>query len=328
MKAVRRIYSLGMALWIILPFSNPARSAPAPEQLPPEPPNNGLHEPFKHQLSSKHFTFYSVTDSKWSKYYADYLEDFLLCLNTNFVSIPANFHVTFYLYPDATTLNLEGCGRPPKRKIEGRYVASRDVIFTYDTCGIGTISHEMMHKIVHEHFKDPEPWAKEGIPTFFENIYGYKNGAGTVLFVGYQSPWRTTELGKGLVDLTLAGIVDPAASVNPYAESDKRVLATFLYHEGRLSEYFKLAKSGQRRGYKTLVEAAFQKPMAEIEPNFKQFVVAIAANKSHLLKLPNSEYFQSEEEFGKFEQAHREAFEAKPSLPPAKMKLVGLPQKL
>ena len=284
---------------------------------------NGLHEPFKHQLLTKHFSFYSVTDSTLSKYYGDYLEDFLLCLNANFVPIPANWHLTFYLYPDLATLNLEGCARPPKRGIEGRYVEGRNVVFTYETCGIGTMSHELMHKIVHENFKDPEPWAKEGIPTFFENIYGYKRSEGPVFYMGYQSPWRITELEKQLTHLTVAGIVDPAASVNPFQESDKRLLATFLFHEGKLFEYFKVARSGEHRGYKTLIEAAFQQPLPLIEPRFKEFVQTISTNKVRLLKIPKAEYFHSQAEFDKFEREHRDAFQAKPSLPEAKMRFTS-----
>ncbi len=283
----------------------------------------GLHQPFKYEFSSKHFTFYSVDDTKFSKLYADYLEDFLLILKANYVSIPENFHLTYYLYPDRTTLNMEGCSRPPKRRLEGRYVQSRDVVFSYDTCGIGTLSHELVHKIVHENFKNPEDWAKEGIPTFFENIYGYRGQSGPVLYVGFQSPWRTTELGAELSKLTVQSIIDPSASKNPYQESDKRVLSTFLFSEGKLAEYFKVAKSNDHRGYKTLVEAAFQKPTPQIEPRFKAYVAELSANKSRLLLLPNSAYFSCKADFDKFFHEHERAFTAKPSLTPEKMKLVA-----
>ena len=284
--------------------------------------DTGLHEPFKHQLLTKHFAFYSVTESGLSKYYGEYLEDFLLCLSSNFVTIPSDFHLSFYLYPSLSVLNMEGCTRPPRREIEGRYVQPRNIVFTYEDCGIGTMSHELMHKIVHDNFKNPEPWAKEGIPTFFESAYGYKSASGPVLYAGYQSPWRTAELGKGLVQLTLKEIVAPEDSLNPYQESDKQLLSTFLFHEGKLPEYFKLAKTDNRKGFKTLVEASFGKQLSEIEPAFRQFVQSISANKTILLHLPKSQYFQSQAEFDSFYLAHRNAFEAKPNLTLAKAKLL------
>lgn len=273
----------------------------------------GLHEPFKYAYSSKHFSFYTVTNSRWSKYYADYLEDFLLCVNDNFVPVPANFHMIVYLYPDAETLNLEGCATTPRGKIGGRHNSTRNAVFTYDTCGVGLLSHELMHKIVHENFKELEPWANEGVPTLFENLYGYRTKGGTVLYLGYQSPRRIKELGESLTRLSIRGILDPAASVDPYQESDKQILATFLIHENHFAEYVKLAQTGEHQGFATLLEGAFKEKISSIEPRFKKFTTEIMANKKLLLALPDANYFDTKEQFEAFEKQHADSLRSKPA---------------
>jgi len=271
-----------------------------------------LSEPFKHKFLSKHFVFYSVTDGNWSKQYADFLEDFLVCLDRHFVRIPADWHLTIYLYPDAQTLNLDGCAMRPKEEIMGRYLKGENEVYTYDTCGIGIMAHELMHKVVHENFKEVEPWASEGIPTFFENIYGFKTASGSVFYMGYQNPGRIKELGSGLSQLTIQKIVDPATAVDPSQESDKRLLATFLFYEGKFVDYIKLASAGKHDGYKTIFEAAFKQKMPLLEPRFKKFTKAIEANRKNISHLPSSCYFQSQADFDRFQNDNRDAFQAGP----------------
>lgn len=284
--------------------------------------NEDLHAPFKYKLQSKHFVFYSVTNTSARFRYVEFLEDFLVCLNSHFVRITDNWYLTVYLYPDVETLNQEGCVRGQREPIRGRFVEFRNAVFTYDDSGIGILAHEVMHKVVHENFKELEPWAKEGIPSFFEDIYGYRSPSGPVLYMGYQNPWRIAEMGEGLKNLTLQGILDSAAST-PFTESDKRVLVTFLFYEGKLTDYFKLAGKAEHRGYKTLVEAVFQEKLAALEPRFKEFVKAIYANQARLVKLPEPRYFQVKADFDTFYREHRDALDAKPLAPWDKMKFVN-----
>jgi hypothetical protein len=275
--------------------------------------NQGLHLPFKYELHSKHFSFYAVTKSESSKNYADYLEDFLAWLNTNLIAVPPKWHLSVYLYPDVATLNAEGCTRGMRRKMEGRFVQSQDAVFSYEECGIGTLTHELMHKVLHENFKELEPWAKEGIPTLFECLYGYKTAAEPNLYIGFQSPWRLRELDTRLSRLTLAEITSPRAAEDPYEESDKRMLSTFLVAQGKLKEYVGLARSGNHRGYNTLVEATFRKQMNEIEPEFKSFIDTIVRNRTKLMAAPPSAYFHERHEFEDFCKRHATALQCPPN---------------
>ncbi|HEY9680565.1 MAG TPA: hypothetical protein V6C86_03140 [Oculatellaceae cyanobacterium] len=310
---------LALMQWLLV-FGEPISAGPSVNTKPTRIDlDAGLHEPFKHELQTKHFSLYSVSKSDAAKIYSEYLEDFLSWLNLHLVSIPPGWHLTIYLYPDAKTLNGEGCTRGPHRKMEGRFVQIRNAVYSYDECGIGTLTHELMHKVLHENFRELEPWAKEGIPTLFECVYGYKSSSGEpVIFLGFQNPWRLKELGVRLSHLTLAQISSPRAAEDPYEESDKRLLSTFLVSQSKLKEYFRLANAGEHQGYNTLLEATFRKPMTELEPDFKTFINSIVQNRAKLQELPPAQYFKDQSQFDAFCKEHSSALQSLPNAGVAK----------
>jgi hypothetical protein len=80
----------------------------------------------------------------------------------------------------------------------GMYLASDKLFATYETSGLGTFTHEIMHPLVERNLSSRPPWAEEGIPTFFEKFYGYWKDDELVLLWGFQNPWRINELGANL----------------------------------------------------------------------------------------------------------------------------------
>jgi tetratricopeptide (TPR) repeat protein len=290
--------------------------AQSTEPLPP---------PFHEKATSKHFTIYSVNGKDLGRTYCDYLEDFLGCVNNHFGKIPPNWNLTINLYPDKKALNEAEAKMGSKANVTG-YVQKYNTIFAYNDCGIGTLSHEMMHKVTYENFKTLDQWAKEGIPCFFEKIYGYKTPIGTVLYLGYQNPWRLKELSSGITKLTIKDILTQRSA--PTLESNQRLLATFLAYEGKLEQYFYMAQNEKPKKFKTLVEETFQEPLEKLEPRFQQFVQKIKANEAMLITLPDSKYFQTKNEFDALAKANKKAFETQPLPASYDMKYTSAPDSL
>ena len=291
--------------------------AQSTEPLPP---------PFREKATSKHFTIYSVNGRDLGKFYCDYLEDFLVCVNNHFGRISPDWNMTINLYPDRKALNDAEVKMGHKADVTG-YVQKYNTLYAYNDAGIGTLSHEVMHKIGYENFKNYEQWAKEGIPCFFEKIYGYKTQTGAVLYLGYQNPWRLKELSPNLAKLTLKDVYSQKAG--PGVESNQRLLSTFLAYEGKLEQYFYNAQYPPKpMKFKTLVEETFQEPLEKIEPRFHDFAMKVKANEVALETLPDSKYFTSKKEFDSFAKANKKAFETLPLPPSYDMKYISAPDVL
>jgi tetratricopeptide (TPR) repeat protein len=290
--------------------------AQSTEPLPP---------PFHEKATSKHFTIYSVNGRDLGKFYCDYLEDFLGCVNNHFGRIPPNWNMTINLYPDRKALNEAEIKMGHKPDVTG-YVQKYNTLYAYNDAGIGTLSHEVMHKITYENFRTLEQWAKEGIPCFFEKIYGYKTPTGAVLYLGYQNPWRLKELSPNITKLTIKDIL--AQKAGPGVESNQRLLSTFLAYEGKLEQYFYNAQYPKPMKFKTLIEETFQEPLEKIEPRFKEFAQKVKTNEAMLETLPDSKYFPVKKEFDTFAKANRKAFETLPLPASYDMKYISAPDEL
>jgi tetratricopeptide (TPR) repeat protein len=290
--------------------------AQSTEPLPP---------PFREKNTSKHFTIYSVNNRDIGKFYCDYLEDFLVCVNNHFGRISPDWNLTINLYPDRKALNEAEIKMGHKPDVTG-YVQKYNTLYAYNDAGIGTLSHEVMHKIQDENVKTLEQWAKEGIPCFFEKIYGYKTQTGAVLYLGYQNPWRLKELSPNLTKLTLKDILSQKAG--PGVESNQRLLATFLAYEGKLEQYFYNAQYPKPTKFKSLIEGTFQEPLEKIEPRFHDFAQKVKANETALETLPDSKYFTSKKQFDTFAKANKKAFETLPLPASYDMKYISAPDVL
>jgi hypothetical protein len=62
------------------------------------------------------------------------------------------------LYPDRKALNDAEVKMGHKADVTG-YVQKYNTLYAYNDAGIGTLSHEVMHKIGYENFKNYEQWA-------------------------------------------------------------------------------------------------------------------------------------------------------------------------
>lgn len=249
---------------------------------------------FQHRLPSKYFIFYSDIPQPKLAAYAELSDLFVEYVERHYFKTENKFPIKVVVMPDRTSFKsllrtqLQ-LAEPPEY---GVYLGEKNLFVTHDEAGIGTFTHEIAHPLVEVSLKNRPQWAIEGIPAFFEKFYGYKNAGRLYAAFGYQNPWRIAELGKRLTALKLEEILASSEST-----SEKRLVSIFLYQSGKLETFLDLIKKGDKRGYATYVEAAFNKPLKEIELDWRPYLQKIQLNRDTILRLPNSMVFDTEKDY-------------------------------
>ncbi len=188
--------------------------------------------------------------------------------------------------------------------VHGVFISSRNLLVTYDGAGTGTYLHELMHTVLSRQ-KNLEYWAEEGIPSYFEKVYGAISPK-FELRHGYGENWFPQALSAKVikkVSLNLAEIVGKAKHADAGQEVQQRLVALFLQKFNRLDEYLALTVSNQHKGYKTFIEAAFEEPMFKLVPRFNDFIRDIR-HPATALDLPPSQIFDTKLELERFEKEH------------------------
>jgi hypothetical protein len=187
--------------------------------------------------------------------------------------------------------------------VHGVFISSRNLLATYDGAGAGTYLHELMHTILSRQ-KNLEFWAEEGIPSYFEKVYGAITPQFELLH-GYSENWFPQALSVKALSggLNLPDIVGKAKHANAGQETRQRLVALFLQKYDRLDTYLALTVSNNHKGYKTFVEAAFDKPMVKLVPLFNDFIHEIRHPDS-TLELPPSQIFDTQFELHLFKKDH------------------------
>ena len=250
---------------------------------------------------TKHFNIYSVANDGHVKIDGQFLEDFLLYIDRNLVSIPSGWPVDVFLLPTKEELwKYLQAKFGERRKLMGSFSYEQNSIYTYTDAGLGTLAHELMHKIVHEKFTACDLWAVEGIPSLFEKIYCCHDEGNPKFYFGYENPWRLGQLSKELPALTIRQILENANNKKQENESEQRMLASFIFHSGKLKLYIDLSVKDQHHGFSTILESVFNKSVSQLEPSFADFVHTINVNKTQLKTIPQSQYFATTTELSDF----------------------------
>lgn len=188
--------------------------------------------------------------------------------------------------------------------VHGVFISSRNLLVTYDGAGPGTYLHELMHTVLSRQ-KNLEYWAEEGIPSYFEKVYGAISPQ-FELRHGYGENWFPQALSAKVikkVSLNLADIVGKAKHADAGQEVQQRLVALFLQKHQLLDQYLALTMANQHNGYKTFIEAAFDKPMAKLVPLFNDFIHEIR-HPATALDLPPSQIFDTNFQLHVFEMEH------------------------
>lgn len=252
---------------------------------------------FQHRLPSKYFVFYSDIPQPKLASYAELSDLFVEYVDQHYFKTENKFPIKVVVMPDRVSFkNLLRAqlqlAHPPDF---GIYLEDKNLFITHDEAGIGTFTHEIAHPLVEASLKNRPQWAIEGIPAFFEKFYGYKNKGRLYAAFGYQNPWRIADLGDRLPALNLEEILTRSEST-----SEKRLVSVFLYQTGKLEIFLDLIKKGDKRDYATYVEAAFNKPIKDIESDWRLYLKNIQLNRDTILRLPNSVVFETEKDYLRF----------------------------
>lgn len=253
---------------------------------------------FPEKIESKYFIFYSAIPLPKLQRYAHFSDLFLDVVDHDFISLNVTRKVNAVVLPSPAEFQRYliqlNVNIPPA---QGVYLPEKNLFVTYDGTGLGTFSHEIMHYVVESVIPGRPSWAAEGIPAFFEKFYGYEEDGKLQLKWGFQNPWRIQALGERIPKLRIFDIMYGSEDT-----SEQRLLSVFLYQQGKLKTFLDLIRQGDKKGFRNYVEAAFDKPIYDIENDWQFYLSAINAKRDQILKLPSSQYFPTAQEFVAFEK--------------------------
>lgn len=257
-------------------------------------------------VATAHFLFYSDIPLARLEYHARFAESFINYVDSNLIKLKGNFPRAVFMLKDKMTARKflsETMGF--KAHVHGVYLAGANAVVTYDGAGAGIIMHELMHTVLAEE-KKLEYWAEEGIPTLFDKCFGYmQDGAGKddksmMIKLGYPEVWYAKWMGGiDRSEVSLIDVVRNSKHANDSQENKQRQVALFLCKMDKLKTYLSLVESGDKKGYPTYFEAALEESLEKLAPKFTAYMQEI--EKSGIAhKLPETEIFNSKEEFEKF----------------------------
>jgi hypothetical protein len=258
-----------------------------------------LFDGFPSKIDSRRFAFYSDLPREKLKSYVEFSNLFLDVVDRDFIKLQNLKKLTAVVASDQTGMQrfLSQTLRRNEPPLYGIYIAEHNLFVTYDGSGIGTFAHEIMHPVIANELPETPSWGWEGIPTFFEKFYGYKEGNGLHLKWGYQNPWRIRSLGESLLRLNLGDVINRSRN-----QSQLRLVSVFLYQRGRLRPFLDLVRNGDRNGHASYFEAAFGKRLADLEPEWQKYLASVYSRRQQIYSLPLSSYFESKQEFLQFER--------------------------
>lgn len=264
---------------------------------------------FKHQ--SKHLIVYSRRSPDYCLQVTRQIEAFLEYFNREYFPITDQFSVTVFICEsndESKRLQAKYFPNVDSSDNIGTYFSAYNCIVTSEEARLGTITHEVTHRILDGTTVGLEPWAKEGIPAYFEKIYGYysETPGDSEIITGFQNPWRMEELSNNFQLLDLKKI---------YFERDKQLrdqsedllLAMFLQHHGLLKKYLRLIAAVEVPGKQlTSFEDAFDKNFDEITPMWRAYLKGIKERSAICAQMPWAEIFSSKEQYNEFCKAHQQ----------------------
>lgn len=252
---------------------------------------------FANHAGGKYFQFHGDLPAQKLALYATFSDMFVELVEQDFFRVKTRFPIQAIVLEDKGSFkhflrNALGVQTPPDY---GIYLAEAALFVTYDGSGLGTFTHEIMHPLVEESLPHRPAWAMEGIPAFFEKFYGHVENGRLHVQCGYQNPWRIEMLGPKLKHLKLDRIVNGSEGT-----SEKRLVTVYLNQRGKLKTFLELVQANERRGFRTHLEAAFGKPLKEIEADWKRYLQEIENDRERIMRLPMSRLFDTSDQYRQF----------------------------
>lgn len=259
------------------------------------------------ELKSRYFDF-RYQRAEWdAAAFARFADRFVDIVNRDFIKVDFDYPIQVLVLPDRETfqafLRKEFDERNPPGY--GIYISRLKLFATYETSGLGTFSHEIMHPLVERNLPERPAWAVEAIPSFFEKFYGYYDRDTLVVQWGYQNPWRLQALGTRLFTADLETIIHGVKPADGYDTSELRLVSVFLWQQGKFKRFLQLIAERKHDGFPTYFEAAMGAPLQDIIPLWKDYLNEIVDHRDELLRLPSSEILENETAFAGFMRRNR-----------------------
>lgn len=239
------------------------------------------------ELSTRHFEFASDLAPSVLTAYAKSAEDLANYIEKSYHPLD-EAKVSVLILPDEEAL-LAFCKKDYKGKNHASGVYSPPLNLVAVAAG-KKLDRSALHyqlfkasdrsgNLVHER------WSRSGLGKLFQYAYRSESiGANAPKSLkGYldleKAKKRITEV-KSKQELKKLAPLRIANCMSHYDEqaNDGLVMATFLLHQNKLTNYLKLAYQGHRKGYATLVEAAFDRNIEELLPQWRVFLKDVEAS--------------------------------------------------
>ncbi|MBX9688896.1 MAG: tetratricopeptide repeat protein [Candidatus Obscuribacterales bacterium] len=256
---------------------------------------------FSHRLATKHFLFLSNLPEARILFYAKFAEGFLNVVDSEYIRIKDAPITRIYLvanHKDFTDFVFHHF--PEQHEARAAFFHGPNAIVFGDEDGIGVLAHEIMHKLIYENMPYIDKWASEGIPAFFEQIYGYWENEKLVLKLGLLNPLRIAGLSKELKSLSLKDALN-TADVTQH-EGRVGMVSMFLNHSSKFKAYLELARLNGKGKYENLVEAVFGQSLSELEKPWSEYMQSVEGQKDIVLRLLSCQIFPSKADFDEAEK--------------------------
>jgi len=261
-------------------------------------------DPFPVRKQTRYFEFHCEQNSPQTEGIERFADAYIDIINHDFFKADFNYPIRVFMLRDRNHFQefVRRDLHVPDPPSFGMYFYSQRLLATYEDSGLGTFAHETLHAFVEKDLTNRPAWAAEGIPTFFEKVYGYWKDGELVLFWGFQNPWRIQALGTNLTQLSLPEIISD--QVPEGDESKLRMVSLFLWQHGRFKRFLHLIAANEKDGYSSYFEAAMELPVEKILPLWQDYLLDVERRRSEILSLPSSAVFDNEVAFDTFAKVH------------------------
>jgi tetratricopeptide (TPR) repeat protein len=262
-------------------------------------------------IAGDHFVCYSDLSKEKLERYSAIVEGFANYTSGNLCPLQGEYPALLFILHDKGSEQRFLRDRMEfNRGVHGVFLSGRNSVVTYDGAGTGVLLHEVMHKFLYN-TKPHDNWADEGVASFFEKSYGYlyKTGESSPqslsLLTGFPDSGSQFWLWLTHKTLKLSQIVTDAKYADPDHEDEQRMVALFLNKNDKLKQFLTLTFKGDPGKYKYYIEAAFNKPLSELNPLFDAYVAELNKSRDEIIKLPPAEILKDKESFERFLKDHK-----------------------
>ncbi|RKY09283.1 MAG: hypothetical protein DRP65_08005 [Planctomycetota bacterium] len=262
------------------------------------------------QLITRHFNIHTNLDFERLDYFEKFFEGFFDYYDREFLKIKQPKPLEVFLFDGPKTyVPFARRAAGPDYSPYGFYSPALDIIVVNADTGLGVLTHELAHHFTDCAFDyDPAGWIHEAISTYFEKFIGHLDEDGKLhITFGYFSNWRLPQAKEIIHKFTFSELIGRSG----FPQSLIRAFVMFLHEKGKFTEFVQAAAAESLDDPFGLgaIEKVYNKPLDEIEAEWKQWVLALPMDDE--IFLVNEEFVKTPAEWDKWwsQNQHRLYFD-------------------